>query len=62
MDRNRRLVSLTVLALAATMALNGCKKSEAPQANNPQQPAAAQDPDGEKRENEPAHQAARFLE
>ncbi|WP_058189672.1 hypothetical protein [Terracidiphilus gabretensis] len=44
MDRNRRLISLTVLALAATLALNGCKKSEAPQANNPQQPAATPAP------------------
>jgi hypothetical protein len=44
MDRNRRLISLTVLALATTLAFNGCKKSEAPQANSPQQPAATPAP------------------
>ncbi len=38
-----RLVSLAVLALGAAIALGGCKKSEAPAANNQpaQQPAAA---------------------
>jgi hypothetical protein len=44
MNRNRRLVSLTVLALAATLALGGCKKSENSQANSPQQPAATPAP------------------
>jgi hypothetical protein len=44
MNRNRRLVSLTVLALAATLALGGCKKSDNSQANNPQQPAATPAP------------------
>ena len=44
MDRNRRWISLTVLTLAATLALGGCKKSENAQASNPQQPAQTQSP------------------
>ena len=44
MDRNRSLISLTVLALAATLALNGCKKSDNSQTNPAQQPAAAPAP------------------
>ena len=62
MDRNRRWIFLTVLTLAATLTLGGCKSHDNSQANNTQQPAQAQPqaaaPAGQPSASQPAAQPA----